>query len=116
MLLVDLLRNQKQVATFLSAVATKPSASVVTLMELVAGARSQKEEHRIEILLSNFQLWPVSDEIAMRAGGLLRHYRASHGLDAPDALIAATAEHHQLPLATLNLKHFLMFPKLKAAY
>jgi predicted nucleic acid-binding protein len=30
--------------------------------------------------------------------------------------VGHTAEHHQLPLATLNLKHFPMFPKLSAAY
>ena len=33
-----------------------------------------------------------------------------------DAIIAATAEHHGLRLATLNVKHFPMFPKLKRAY
>jgi len=32
------------------------------------------------------------------------------------AYIAATAEHHGLKLATLNVKHFPMFPKLKRAY
>ena len=31
-------------------------------------------------------------------------------------LIAATAEHHGLDLATLNVKHFPMFKRLKAAY
>ena len=40
----------------------------------------------------------------------------SHGIDIPDAIIAATAEHHGLRLATLNVKHFPMFPKLKRAY
>ena len=40
----------------------------------------------------------------------------SHGIDIPDAIIAATAEHHGLRLATLNTKHFPMFPKIKRAY
>ena len=30
--------------------------------------------------------------------------------------VAATAEHHGLELATLNVKHFPMFKRLKAAY
>jgi predicted nucleic acid-binding protein len=40
----------------------------------------------------------------------------SHGIDIPDAIIAATAEHHGLKLATLNVRHFPMFRKLKPAY
>ncbi len=55
-------------------------------------------------------------QIYARAGVFLRLYRSSHGLDMPDALIAATAEHHGLQLATLNVKRFPMFPKLKPAY
>ncbi len=51
-----------------------------------------------------------------RAGVFSRLYEPSHGLDDIDALIAATAEHHGLRLATLNVKHFPMFPKLKRAY
>jgi predicted nucleic acid-binding protein len=46
----------------------------------------------------------------------MRHFHRSYGIDIPDAIIAATAEHHGLELATLNLKHFPMFPRLKPAY
>jgi predicted nucleic acid-binding protein len=67
-------------------------------------------------LLSSARLLPVTEDIARRAGEWLKHYRASHGIDDFDALIAATAEQHGLPLATLNLKHFPMFPKPKAAW
>ena len=47
---------------------------------------------------------------------MTKHYQRSHGLEFPDALIAATAEHHGLTLATLNVKHFPMFRNLKPAY
>jgi hypothetical protein len=46
----------------------------------------------------------------------MRRFRRSHALETPDALIAATATHHQLQLTTLNLKHFPMFPELKRPY
>lgn len=46
----------------------------------------------------------------------MRHFAPSHGLDDLDAIIAATAEHHGLELATLNTKHFPMFRRLKRAY
>ena len=54
--------------------------------------------------------------IASRAGVFVRHYQASYGLDDIDALIAATAEHHDVKLATLNVKHFPMFAKLRRPY
>jgi hypothetical protein len=59
---------------------------------------------------------PIEEEIAERAGALMRQFHKSHGIDIPDAIIAATADHHGLKLATLNVKHFPMFPKLKRAY
>ena len=46
----------------------------------------------------------------------VRHYHASHAVELPAALIAATADHHGLALATLNVEHLPMFKKLKAAY
>jgi predicted nucleic acid-binding protein len=59
---------------------------------------------------------PVSMEIAKRAGVFVRVFQPSHSVEAIDAIIAATTEHHGLRLATLNTKHFPMFPKLKRAY
>jgi predicted nucleic acid-binding protein len=58
----------------------------------------------------------VIAEIAKRAGSHLRHFASSYAIDIPDAIIAATAEHHGLRLATLNVKHFPMFPRLKPVY
>jgi predicted nucleic acid-binding protein len=58
----------------------------------------------------------VTGDIAKRAGVFVRHSHASHGTSPIDAIIAATAEHHGLRLATLNVKHFPMLPKLKRAY
>lgn len=46
----------------------------------------------------------------------MKHYRASHGLVDVHALTAATAEHHRLKLATLNVKHCPMLKGLKRAY
>jgi hypothetical protein len=63
--------------------------------------------------------WParadVDERIACRAGELGRRYRRSHpGLALADLLIAATALELAQPLATLNVRHFPMFPRLRA--
>jgi predicted nucleic acid-binding protein len=114
--LVDMLRKQKNAVGFSASLAGLPSASVVTWTEVLAGANSVKDERVIQQALGNVRLLPVTADIARRAGEWLKHYRGSHGVDDFDAIIAATAEQHGLKLATLNLKHFPMFPKLKAAY
>lgn len=78
--------------------------------------KSQREEARVERLMSHFRCASLDTCVHRHADSILRLYRASHGIDIPDAPIAATVEHHGLELVTLNVKHFPMFPRLKAAY
>jgi len=49
---------------------------------------------------------PVTPAITERAVALMETLALSHGLQAGDALIAATAVEHNLPLLTANTKHF----------
>jgi hypothetical protein len=115
-ILIDYLRGRQEAQDLLGAQAERPHVSVGSVLELYAGFRSRREEQSGERLLSNAKVLPVTHDIAKRAGVFSRLYEPSHGLDDIDALIAATAEHHGLRLATLNVKHFPMFPKLKRAY
>ena len=114
--LIDHLRNREPAVDFITKLPRKPAASVVTLCELMAGARSRKEEEAIASLACWIRFLNVDTAIARRAGEHIRQYGQSHGIDDLDALIAATADHHGLALATLNVKHFPMFPRLKPAY
>jgi predicted nucleic acid-binding protein len=115
-ILIDYLRGRQEAIELLEAQVARPKISVVSALELYAGVRSRREEQRTEFLLSEATLLPVTQDIAKRAGVLVRLYEASHGVEAADAIFAATAEHHGLRLATLNVKHFPMFPKLKRPY
>jgi hypothetical protein len=115
-ILVDYLRGLDGAVSFILALDEPPSVSVGSVMELYAGFRSRREELEAERLLQQATVLAATAEIAKRAGVFSRHYGPSHGLDDIDAIIAATAEHHGLRLATLNVKHFPMFPRLKRAY
>lgn len=115
-ILVDYYRGSDAAATLIEGLAGKPSVSICTIVELTAGARNRREELGIENLHKIASILPITFEIAVRAGQFVRHYHASHGLDDLDAIIAATAEHHRLKLATLNVKHFPMLRGLKRAY
>jgi predicted nucleic acid-binding protein len=114
--IINYLRRRKEAVVFIEALRGKPVVSVASVMELYAGTASRGEETRIERLLAASAVLPVSIEIARIAGQHMKYYRRSHSLDDLDALIAATAEHHGLQLATLNVKHFPMFPRLRPPY
>ncbi len=114
--IIDYLRHRKSAIEYIGALTSRPKVSVASILELYMGARSRLEEIAIEDLLAASDILPVTLEIARAAGQIMKHYGRANGLDDLDAIIAATAEHHGLELATLNVKHFPMFAKLKPAY
>jgi predicted nucleic acid-binding protein len=88
------------------ALPTSPLAcSVITRCELFAG---RDEASVINPLLDPLQELPVDVAIAERGGTLKRDFQ----LQTPDALIAATALEHDLPLMTRNHRHFERVPNL----
>lgn len=91
-------------------------ASEITRLEVLAGMRTG-EETRTRRTLSALIWHPVTAEVAELAGGLGRRWLPSHGgIDAPDLAIAATSQLVGLPLLTLNVRHFPMFPELRPPY
>lgn len=114
--LVDLLRGNETAERMVTSAVERPAICAISDMELLAGARSQQDEARIERLLGVFLRVAIDLPVYRLAGSYMRHYRASHAIDIPDALIAAAAEHHGLRLATLNVKHFPMLKGLRRAY
>ncbi len=74
--------------------------SVITRTELFAGDES--EEDSVDALLRDYEEVAVDATIARRAGRIKRRT----GLKIADALIAATALEHDLPLMTRNRRHF----------
>ncbi len=115
--LIAHLRGEPRATELLLAVPTIDRlASVLARVEIEGGMRSG-EQVSVAGLIDGLRLVPVSDAIARRAGELLRRYRRSHsGIDLVDYVVAATAEAHDVPLLTLNVRHFPMFSGLKPAF
>ena len=92
------------------------AASVMTKVELLAGMpeHQQLDAYRLMARIN----WVLVDEaIADRAGELAHTYmRSRRGVDPVDYVIAATVELLGAELWTRNIKHFPMFPELKAPY
>ena len=88
--------------------ATERELSIVSLMELLQGARSRLEGRQIQQSLRrlNFRTLPLSESIGGTAAALIEQHALAHGIELADALIAATALESDLPLCTGNVKHF----------
>jgi|SRR5579875_1471673 len=81
--------------------------SPVSAAELWAGALPH-EHDVLTRLFRSLRCASSNEETGRLAGGYLRHYRKSHGLELPDAMIAAAAVQNQAALWTRNRKHYPM--------
>jgi len=92
------------------------AVSAVSVTEVAGGMRSP-ERREVRRLLASIRTFPVTERVAWRAAEFMRTYRRAHeGIGLGDYLIAATADAEGLDLATLNVRHFPMFKKLKAPF
>ena len=68
---------------------------------------------RKEMKLRQAEVRPITETITFRATELMETMTLSHGLQMGDALIAATALEHGIPLLTGNVRHFAAIPALR---
>src|SRR5256885_16663237 len=85
---------------------TDRTVSIVSVMELYQGARSQDEIRTIRRFLhdNSFRVIPVSEAMSHLALTLVEDHALKDGLQMADALIAATARQTATILATANLR------------
>lgn len=82
--------------------------STMTRFEILQGMKERERKKTFEIL-EVLESLPVVDDIAEKSGELVRAWRANGvTLGIADALIAATALQHNLPLITTNPSRFSM--------
>lgn len=88
--------------------------SAVSYLEVLQGMRNKAEMLAVKKMLDKrtATMLPLTEAITLRATELMESLTLSHGLQMGDALIAATAIEHQLPVLTGNVKHFSAVPGL----
>ncbi|MCD6342220.1 MAG: type II toxin-antitoxin system VapC family toxin [Spirochaetaceae bacterium] len=114
--LIDFLRGEEKAVSLFRRMQDSIVFSAISVAEIYAGTRGENEETEVNRLFSTFTVFPVTGEVARKAGEWIRKYRASHSMEIPDALIGATCLVNKLELVTLNTKHYPMFPGLKPPY
>jgi hypothetical protein len=84
------------------------SISMVTYIELVQGLRNKSELNTLKNFLQvrSVPVLHVTESISSTAMFLVEQHHFSNSLGLADALIAATAMTHGLPLLTANAKHY----------
>ena len=114
--LIDYLRDYPAAVSYVEAQQERLLISVVTVAELYAGGREGEERARLEQFLRAFETIPLDLRLAVQGGLYRRDYGKSHNVGLADALIAATATQLQVPLMTLNRKHFPMLQDVLVPY
>ena len=104
-ILIDYFRNNRAAGERLDSMGAW-AYSVVTAMELFAGADNNREIGRIERFLGSYREIPLSEIVGSRGRAIMKTYAKSDGLDPMDSLLAASAMTENLTFATRNAKHF----------
>jgi tRNA(fMet)-specific endonuclease VapC len=88
--------------------------SSVTLYELYMGATTPEKENDIKLITEDLSILPFSDSVAVEAARIYHRLRLSNKMiEFRDIFISATCLVNDLPLVTLNRKHFDRIKGLK---
>jgi tRNA(fMet)-specific endonuclease VapC len=107
-ILINHTRGVAEAAEFLRSHMTESRLCIssITQMEWLIGALDKSEQRRIECFLQRFVVVKINAAVCDQAVRYVRRYALSHRLQSPDALIAATATVHGIPLATSNTRDY----------
>jgi predicted nucleic acid-binding protein len=106
--LIDYLRSHRSAVALIEKEPSNRYISSISVAELYAGVRDGYERTQLDQFITGFDVIHINTLIAIHGGLLRREYGKSHGVSFTDALIAATAQHINANLITLNKKHYPM--------
>ena len=92
------------------------ATTVVSVFELRAGAKTEREQRRVDTLLAALTVRPLSESAARRAARARRALEGrGQGIGMADYLIAGICLEHSAALLTRNHEHFGRVPGLSLA-
>lgn len=114
-ILVDILRGQVAVAGWMNSQKGVAFAlPVLTAMEMMQGCQNSTDLTHVRRVMRPFPVVHLTPTDTTWAQQQHEAFWLSHGIGMNDTLIAAPAARLNLPIYTLNLKHFAPLPDIKA--
>ena len=108
-IVIDYLRSQYRTETkFINLFKTNELClSTISIFELFNGATSPSKKQDIETLCNGMEIIDFNLNTAKIASEIYRNLRLKNKMiEFRDILISSTAIQYNLPIATLNIKHF----------
>ena len=113
-IIIDAMNGDEEVQRHLLELAQDDMlVSVITDMEIIKGAINKEMLHTFLKSLESYHTVHINEASSRKSAELIREYHLSHGLDIPDAMIAAIALTHDFELYTRNLKDFRFIEGLR---
>ncbi len=116
-IIIDFLRKQNKQQTYLWKLKEADYnciISTITVFELYAGAITLKHKDDLKKLLKWLEIQPLTTEIAQLSAEIYKDLKNQNELiEFRDIFIGATAIKINIPLMTLNNKHFIRIKGIK---
>ena len=110
-IIIDFLRKQNKQQSYLWMIKEADCnciISTITVFELYAGAISSRHKDDLKKLIKWLDIQPLTAEIAQLSAEIYKDLKAKNQLiEFRDIFIGATAIKINIPLLTLNEKHFI---------
>jgi tRNA(fMet)-specific endonuclease VapC len=113
---IEFLRKKDKTKTVLYSIPrnTQLAISFVTLYELLTGATDKSKKQDVKILTEDLLVLPFDQEVAKKSGEIYHQLRKENNLiEFRDIFIAATCLVYEMPIKTLNQKHFKRIKNLQ---
>jgi predicted nucleic acid-binding protein len=112
---IDATNDRPEALVYINDLLLKGTAGIhsATFAEVIVGTRDARELFRLRRFLRPFAMESPTPEDWTPALNFLGRFHLSHNVDLPDCLIAATALRLNLPVSTVNDRHFRLFKGLK---
>ncbi|MFN0132713.1 MAG: PIN domain-containing protein [Phycisphaerales bacterium] len=114
-IVIDDLRGVPAAHAYLTPLLDRRAAFLhpVGVAEILIGARNRSHLARLNAVIGLFRLVNAKNVDFLASLDLLRTHSLSHDVGWADCLIAASCIRLDLPIATLNVKHFRVFRGLR---
>lgn len=112
-IVIKIFRGDKEKRELLQSIQGELGLSVITAMELMNGAKSRKREFEVSKAVKAYFLFPLTNNIGIKAFAIVKKYHLAYSVLVADAIIAATAIDSRLKLYTDNVNDYSFIEELE---